>query len=288
MRARYIANCALSPSTILKYFKIPMYKKLSLLILLFNTCIFNTTHAGSFSATVSPPRFELEGKPGKVIREIIEIYNAGDNKTTFSLRTADWDLSESGGLTIYPPELQPGSCRPWVRIERLSLQAQASKRFRFEVHIPQDAPDGECRLAILVEPGDESGVLARANNISFPIEGRIAIIIYVVVGDAKPVLTLQSVKLQDVNGRLTPVAVLQNTGNAHGRPSGFLDVRDASGTRLDFRVAESPILPGQTREIPFWQAPPEGTEAIIPQPPLQLEGTIEWRGGKQKVKTLLK
>ena len=266
-----------------------MHKKLALLVLLINACTFNPAHAGSFSATVSPPRFELEAKPGKVIREIIEIYNAGDNKTTFSLRTADWDLSESGGLTIYPPELQPDSCRPWLRIERLSLplQAQASKRFRFEVHIPQDAPDGECRVAILVEPGDDSGVLARANNISFPIEGRIAIIIYVAVGDAEPVLILQSVRLQDVNGHLSPIAVLKNTGNAHGRPSGFLEGRDASGKRIDFTIAQSPILPGQTREIPIWQAPAEGTEPEILQPPLQLEGTIEWRGGKQKVKTLL-
>ena len=129
--------------------------------------------------------------------------------------------------------------------------------------------------------------MARAENIEFPIEGRIAIIIYVAVGDAKPELTLQSVTLQDVNGQLLPVAALQNTGNAHGRPSGFLDGRDASGARIDFSVAESPIMPGQTRKIPLWQAPAEGTEAVILQPPLQLEGTIEWRGGNQKIKTTL-
>ena len=93
--------------------------------------------------------------------------------------------------------------------------------------------------------------------------------------------------LQEVNGQLSPVATLQNTGNAHGRPSGFLDGRDGHGARIDFNVAESPIMPGQTRNIPFWQAPPEGTEAVILQPPLQLEGTIEWRGGKQKIKTTL-
>jgi len=266
-----------------------MHKKLSLLVLLISTCIFSQAHAGSFAATVSPPRFELQGKPGKVIREIVEIHNAGNTRATFSLRTADWNLSDDGGLTIYPPALQPDSCRPWVRIERLSLQlhAQAGKRFRFEVHIPEDAPSGECRLAILVEPGDDRGMLARANNISFPIEGRIAIIIYVAIGDAKPVLSLQSVKLQNVNGRLSPVAVLKNTGNAHGRPSGFLEGRDVSGKRIDFTVAQSPILPGQTREIPVWQAPAEGTEAVILQPPLRLEGTIEWRGGKQQFKTVL-
>ena len=262
-----------------------MHKKLSLLALLISSCIFNPVHAGNFAVTVSPPRFELQGNPGKVIREIVEIHNTDVNKTVYSLRTADWNLSDDGGLTIYPPELQPGSCRPWVRMERLTLplQSRAGKRLRFEIHIPEDAPDGECRVAILIEPGDNTATLARAKNIQFPIEGRIAIIIYVAIGDAKPVLALQSVKLQDVNGRLSPVAVLKNTGNAHGRPTGFLDGRDASGTRLDFTIAETPILPGQTRKGPLWQAPAEGTDAIILQPPLQLKGTIEWRGGKQKI-----
>jgi hypothetical protein len=267
-----------------------MHKKIFLLTLLVNSCLLGPAHAGGFAATVSPPRFELQGKPGKVIRDIVEIHNTGDNKAVYSLRTADWKLSDDGGLTIYPPELQPDSCRPWVRMERLklTLQSQTGKRLRFEVHIPDGTPSGECRLAILLEPDPDAVTMARAKNIEFPIEGRIAIIIYVAVSDAKPELTLQSVKLQEVNGQLSPVAVLQNTGNAHGRPSGFLDARDASGTRIDFTVAESPIMPGQTRKIPLWQAPAEGTEAVILQPPLQLEGTIEWRGGKQKVKTLLK
>jgi hypothetical protein len=266
-----------------------MYRKLGFLILVITTCTLNTVRAGSFSAMVSPPRFELQGNPGEVIRDIVEIHNAGDIPALFALRTADWNMTEDGGVTIYPPELQPGSCRPWARIERraLRLQPQSGRRFRFEIHIPDDAPSGECRLAILVESGDTSDMFAQAKNIRFPIEGRIAIIIYATIGDAAPVLSLQSLKLQDVNGRLLPVAVLKNTGNAHGRPSGFLEGRDDSGKRIDFTVAQTPILPGQTRATPLWQAPAEGTEAVILNPPLQLEGTIEWRGGKQKVETLL-
>ena len=200
-----------------------MPRKFSFLLLLLNTCIASTAWGAGFSAMVSPPRFELHGKPGEVIREIVDIENAGDVPTVFSIRTADWDLSETGGLTIFPPGLQPGSCRPWARLERRSirLQPQSGKRFRFELHIPEQTPAGECRLAILVEPGDEESVMARARNIRFPVEGRIAIIIYVTVGDATPVLSLQALELRDINGRLTPVAVLKNTGYAHGRPTVF-------------------------------------------------------------------
>jgi len=257
--------------------------------LLLNACLTNAAWGAAFSAMVSPPRFELRGKPGEIIREIVDIENAGDVPAVFSIRTADWDLSESGGLTIFPAELQPGSCRTWARLERRSirLQPQSGKRFRFELHLPEQLAAGECRLAILVEPGDDESVLARARNIRFPVEGRIAIIIYVTVGDAAPVLRLQTLKLQDVNGRLTPVAVLENTGNAHGRPNGFLQGKDASGKKIDFIVAQTPILPGQTRPVTLWQATAQGDEAVILTPPVQIKGVIEWQDGRHDVDTTL-
>jgi len=245
-----------------------MPRKLPCLFLLFSSCLINSAWGASFSAMVSPPRFELQGKSGEVIREIVDIENAGDIPAVFSIRTADWDLSAAGGLTIYPPELQPGSCRPWARLERRSirLQPQSGKRFRFELHVPEDAPAGECRVAILIEPGDDENVMARARNIRFPVEG----------------------ELQDVNGRLTPVAVLENTGNAHGRPDGFLQGKDASGQKIDFIVAQTPILPGQTRPVTLWQATAEGMEAVTLTPPVKVKGLIEWQGGQHKVDTTLK
>ena len=82
-------------------------------------------HASGFEAMVSPPRFELQSDPGETLRQIVTIQNAGDRPASFAVRTADWDLSADGGLTIHPPELQPGSCRPWARIERRSLRLPA-------------------------------------------------------------------------------------------------------------------------------------------------------------------
>jgi hypothetical protein len=246
-------------------------------------------HASSFEAMVSPPRFELQADPGETLRQIVTIQNAGDRPASFAVRTADWDLSADGGLTIHPPELQAGSCRPWTRIERRSLRlpAQGLKRFRFEIRVPGDAPAGECRLALLVEPGEDAQLMARARNIRFPVEGRIAVIIYVGIGDAEPQLEVRQLRLDDINGRLTPVAVLHNSGTAHGRPEGFLQGSDASGRRLDFTVAATPVLPGQTRAIPIWQAPAEGTERVDLQPPLTVHGVIEWQGGEQRVEALL-
>lgn len=241
--------------------------------------------AGGFAATVSPPRFELRAKPGEVLREVVEISNTDTVTASYDMRTADWDLSADGNVTIHPPALQPGSCRGWTRIERrnIRLPAQGERRYRFEIHVPDDAPPGECRVALLLEGSGEEMLLAGNNEIRFPIQGRIAVIIYVAVGDAQPDLSLQRLDMGTVNSQQIPVAVLENTGIAHGRPSGILEGVDALGNRLEFTVSPSPILPGQTRRIPIW---PASTNRVTMQdivPPLKLTGTIEWEGGSRKV-----
>jgi fimbrial chaperone protein len=238
--------------------------------------------ADGFSVLVSPPRLELAGKPGEVIRDHIEISNPENRPISLELRTADWDMSETGATTFYPPELQPGSCRPWARIERhaLRLSAQASRRYRFQVDIPPDAPAGECRLALLLQAPEDEAVMAKADALSIPVRGRIAVVIYVAVGDARPELQLQALRLAEVNGELLPVAVIHNQGNAHARTSGFVDATDSSGKHLEFAVAALPILPGQTRQVPLNRNLLDGEAPEALQAPLDLSGAIEWQTGK--------
>jgi hypothetical protein len=241
--------------------------------------------ADGFAATVSPPRYELRAQPGEVLREVVEISNTDTATANYNIRTADWDLTPDGDVTIHPPELQPGSCRGWARIERhaIRLAPQSARRYRFEIHVPGDAPAGECRLALLVEGASDETVMAGTSEIRFPVQGRIAIIIYVSVGDARPDLELVKLGMDTVNTRLIPHAVMANRGIAHGRPGGILEGVDAVGNRLEFTVSPSPIMPGQTRRIPIWPAETGRVSAADIVPPLKLTGTIEWDGGKRRI-----
>lgn len=241
--------------------------------------------ASGFAATVSPPRFELFAKPGEILRESVEISNSDTSAANFKLRTADWDLTDDGNVTIHPPELRPGSCRDWTKIERrkLKLIAQSDRNFRFEIHVPEDAPAGECRVALLLEGTEDEEVMAGTEEIKFPVQGRIAIIIYVVVGDAMPAMNLHKLTMGKVNSQEIPVVVLENNGNAHGRPSGILVGTDAVGNQLEFTVSPSPVMPGQTRRIPIWPAKSNRVAMKDVVMPLKLSGTIEWEGGKQKI-----
>jgi fimbrial chaperone protein len=259
----------------------PDYLLLTLAMLLFTPA---ETSAGGFSVLVAPPRYELKAKPGDIVRETLGINNPGNQPVTFLMRTADWDLTEDGAATFHAATLQPGSCRPWIRIERheIRLPAQGKKRYRFEIHVPDDAVAGECRSALLVEAPPEDVVDARAGSLNLPVKGRIAVIIYLSIGNAAPELKLKNTLLAEYNGLQTPFLEIHNNGNAHGRTAGFVDAVDANGKRFEFEITPLPILPGQTRRVPLYQpvfdeqAPPPFT------PPLQLKGTIEWEGGREK------
>jgi hypothetical protein len=262
-----------------------LLNKLALLLTL--ACAGGAACAQGFSALVSPPRFELKGKPGQVLAETFDISNPENFVAKYEFSTADWTLTEAGSVA-FADGLAAGSCRPWTRIERrsLALNARGNRKFRFEVHIPADAAVGECRFAILIGAAPEQDSTVAAGQLKFPVQGRVGLVVYVSVGDAKPKLEFRGLKVAKVNNVPTPVAVFHNAGNAHGRPEGGLNAVDKNGQQLEFVVSPSPILPGQTREIPIWPADPDNSNKTVQFTyPLKLKGTIEWNGGKQAVDT---
>src|SRR5450755_4444406 len=74
-------------------------------------------HAQGFAALVSPPRFELAAKSGKTVRSVIEVSNRSTAPARYLIHTADWSLLPDFSVNFHD-DLQEGSCRPWVAIER--------------------------------------------------------------------------------------------------------------------------------------------------------------------------
>lgn len=232
-----------------------------------------------FALGISPPRFEIEAKPGETLRQAMTITNGGSRGGTFKVSTADWSLAQNGTVT-FTDELSPESCRPWVAIERRSVNMAAGGqyRFRFEVTPPADVAPRECRFAILIEGDSES---ANAGGVNVPIAARMAVIVYLGVGGVQPELSVVEPATQVVDGRTTPVLLVRNTGQAHGRAAGFLSGSDASGARFDFSPSTAPILPGETRAIPLVASRAgESGEEVTLRFPVSIKGKLEWSGGK--------
>ena len=245
--------------------------------------------AATFSARISPPNFELKAKPGDVLRRTISIGNADTEAAVYQIRTADWTLNEQGGVVIIPADqpLPSSSCRSWTRIERrtLSMPPGVSRNYRFEVHVPKDAADGQCRFAIVISPAPETVDTMAFGNFQFPISGSIAVIVYVTVGEAKPRLEFKGVHKKQDGENQRPILRFTNSGNAHARPFGSIMATDAGGKRAELIIVPFPILPQRTWDIEL-MADPElsGIKTINElQFPLRLRGMIEWDGGTYQV-----
>jgi hypothetical protein len=230
--------------------------------------------AGEFAAIVSPPRFEISAKAGKMLRQVIEITNRSNAPSHYRVHTSDFVLGADYGITFHD-ELLKDSCRPWVAIERplVTLPPGGTIRYRFEVQVPQDAPDGECRFAIMIE-GDEPS-MAQAGAMQLPIVGRIGVIVYVTVGAAAPQVELFGPTAVTFDGRRVPALRIHNSGTAHTRMNGFLTGSDATGRKFDFTPSDLPILPGEVREVPLTPSTSDNPTPTLTFP-VAVRGTLEW------------
>lgn len=236
--------------------------------------------AGEFALAASPPRYVLQLKPGERTRQILEISNASPEANTLSVKTADWSLTGDDAVTFFDA-LQPGSCRPWVALERREFTVTNGRpyRFRFELEVPADAPTGECRFAIMLE-GQEQ-VSRAAGGPAIPFTGRLGVVVYLAVGDAAPNLSVVGSGVQNINGLATPVLKVRNSGTAHGRLGGFLSGTDASGKTLEFTPVSFPILPGETRAIALTATRLGDSETSVQVKfPVTVSGKLEWGNGQ--------
>lgn len=236
--------------------------------------------AQEFALYVSPPRLEVTAKAGETRRHVLELHQVSRATGRFRIYTSDWVLKDSGAVE-FSEALAPGSCRPWVALERreLNIRSNGRHRFRFEVTPPADAPAQECRFAIMIEGLDTTKVTEGAFN--FPVTGRIGVIVYVMVGDAAPKLAIGKASVTDTASGPVPVIEVSNSGDATGRLEGFLAGTDAEGKEIELSPDSGPILPGAARRIRLNPVVEEGKQRPALRYPLTVKGTLEWGKNRQ-------
>ncbi len=248
---------------------------LKCLLIFFAIVEFTPALADDFAVIATPPRFEIIGKPGTVTRQIIEITNASLTPGKYNIKTNDWTLDANGG-TQFTDALSSDSCRPWVSLERLQITvpSNAKYRFRFEVNPPANTTSGECRFAIMIT-GDEQ-TAKTADGLTFPFSGRLGVIVYVEIGDVKPQLDVVASEVKIIEGVPKPVIDVRNSGNAHGRLTGFLSGIDATGKKIEFAPSGLPIMAGETRKISLDIQQATDSPLPIIQYPITVHGNLEW------------
>jgi hypothetical protein len=237
--------------------------------------------AAGFAAGISPSKFELRAEPGDIVRDTVTIMNPADEPADYELRTADWHLNETSGIEYVEDGLAEGSCRPWVRLERRTIQVRAREQrtYRFEVHVPADAAPGLCRFAIFIEPAEAMRAELGDSGVSFPIVGRFAVITYVTIGDARAEIEYLGMGATLVNEQTLPTLKLRNTGTTFDRAFGQVMATDAENQRVALIPSNFPVLPGRTEEILLSPATdPDRKNPVRLVYPLALSGRIEIGG----------
>jgi len=249
--------------------------------------ISGPTLSAGFGAGVSPTKFELRAKPGATLRDVLTILNASDEPAEYALRTADWQLNDDQSVEYFEDELLDGSCRPWVKLERrlLKIMGGGQKRYRFEVHVPEDTPAGLCKFAILIEPGETAMASVGDNGeIKFPVVGRYAVTVYVTVGDAKPDIEFLGLGEQQFGTIRLPTLQFRNNGSTYDRAFGQVTATDAAGTRHTLVASTFPVLPGRTENILLaLENNPNQEDIVVIEYPLNLKGRIQIGGQTFKI-----
>ena len=262
-------------------------KKLGLIIACLGSLVALPVYAGPFEIAVSPSRLELNANTSQRLGQSLEIQNLGKAPTELTLRTLDWTYSNEGQIT-YHEALLPNSCRPWVTLEKssLKLNAQAKRSFRFQVQVPANAPRTECRFMVAIEGKDAATntmLKAGGASLSLPVNGRIAVAVYIAVGGAEPKLSIKQLNVQNAKGQRIPVVTVSNQGDAHGRLEGALEATDAKGQEFELAPENTPILPGQTRTLPLTPQAIAKQKLNPPAYPIQAKGSIDWDKGSFKI-----
>ncbi len=244
-------------------------------------------NAGAFDIGVSPSRFEVSAKSGGRLGQTLEIFNQDSQPTELSVRTLDWEYSEKGELKFFD-ELRPGSCRPWVTLERktVKIKAQSKATFRFQIDVPADAAVTECRIMLAIEgvqPAYQAMVQSGGASLALPVNGRVAVAVYASINGAQPVLSMSQTSVMQKDQQSIASVTVTNSGNAHGRLDGALDAKDASGQSFELVPDGTPIMPGQTRSIVLKPRALSGTSEPKVVFPIKASGTLDWENGSFKV-----
>ena len=230
-----------------------------------------------FSAAITPPRFELEVDAGKTQRSVLEITHGGVQAGTYRIYTSDWTMADDGNINFDSEALRPGSCRPWVALERREVQIapSAKLRFRFEISVPADAQAQECRFALMVESAEQT---IGSGAVQIPMNGRIGVIVYARVGAVRSDLGIVELKAVAGEAQTVPALIVKNAGTATGRFTGFVSATLPDGSVVDLTPNSIPILPGMQRVVELLPLPP-ADRPTQPAPqlkwPLRVKGSLE-------------
>lgn len=228
-----------------------MDQKLQRIFLLISILVLiPTLTSAEVSISVSPIRVEHLVKQGEKGTDVISVTNDGTTPTRLKVLIEDWALTKNGNPMFMKVENNPYSCAEWIRINPVDFRIGPgqTREVRYTITVPKGIEDGGYRTAIIFETVPDTIVGEKMTRVF--IKGRIATVLYEVVGKPIPQGHANSLRSQLKKDGIDFILALQNTGKVHFRTKGSITVKDSEGEKkLEVEIPDVPLLPESEREV---------------------------------------
>lgn len=216
--------------------------------------ILSTRIWAGFSLSISPIRWEARGNSGKTLRQVITLTSGTNTVQKVRVSVGDWTLTEGGAPVFSNPGTMPNSAAAWLRLgsQEFTVYPRQRKTFKISIDIPDGVLQGSYRAAVFFEQPQPEKTAEKGGTNVF-LRGRLALPIYVTVGDAKPNGKILGASWKSLAEGKDPVVALQirNEGNAHLRMNGIFSATSLTEEKFEGIIPGVPILPGEERWIPL-------------------------------------
>ncbi len=204
-----------------------------------------TAVAGLADLAVGPLSLRLEVPAGGSGIGSFRVHNTGEEPIRVLISLWDWWRELDGKMVVLPPGTLERSLVPWIEFlspTDFSLEPSAAQEVNFSVTVPEEA-DGDHWALIIVDQ-----VIPEPQGFQVVVGYAIKVL------QTDPTTARKEARITGLEvTSLDPLRIMitfANTGNAHLRTKGYLEVRDERGeTVRQVEVEEFPTLPGEVREL---------------------------------------
>jgi hypothetical protein len=204
------------------------------------------------AVTISPLNFELNGKPGDNISNIVRVYNDLDAEITVNMEVQDFGAAGEQGQVLLKSAEDSGaySLAKWVTLtpKTFTLAPRSSQVVEFAVKVPVSGEPGGHYASILasVSGSATAGGVAVSQKVG-------SLLLLNVAGDVSEKLSLLNFNADSNFTEYGPeklIARFRNDGTVHLKPRGFVTIKNMFGSEVaKLDLPQLNVLPQSVREI---------------------------------------
>lgn len=215
-----------------------MKKILPLLFtILFIFTSVSAVHAQDISLVVSPPRTDLEIKPGETLQKTIKVTNTNATELILSAQVIDYIVTDDAGTPIKVTTEASGRflASPWFTLESSELVVPPKDTAQLTVVItaPQDALPGGHYAGVFFEPKEQRG---ERKTVSYTTAQVGSLFALNVAGDINYDAVIKDFSVKNYLSEFGPIdftLTLENQSDTHIKPESSIKITDMLGRKLE-------------------------------------------------------